>query len=191
MAEQPEGAYDTLTAQLTAAMLRFDIERLPQNREVIPGLGGRLGEVAFIFVPRKDLVPDAELVQYLQRLAKPVIVGALAHKGLVATWWPAGLDERGLNVWDHDLRNQQGWIAKFLKDLALADDEAVLLETTGETLIFPAGALRRWGDTYGVHVGWTLTDSRGDPRARARLNLIRGDGGRTPGDSCGLPARPA
>jgi len=185
---EPPATYDTTAARLSAAMLRFDIERLPRNTLALPyDEPGRLGEVAFVLLPRKELVRDKELVQHLERLPKPVIIGALAQKGMIATWWPNGLDERALAVWEHALANQQRSVATFLGELGLGDGEQILLETTVETLLFPAGALRRWGDTYGVHIGWTLTNSGGDPRARARLNLIRGDGGCTPGQSCHRP----
>jgi hypothetical protein len=178
-------SYDTLAAELTAAMLRFDIERLPRNTLALPPEApGRLGEVAYVFLMRQELIRDAELVAHLQALAKPVILAALAQKGMIAVWWPTGLDGRAGRGWAHSLANQQRAIASHLGNLGLADDEPILLETTTQTLLFPAAAFRRWGDTYGVHICWTLTDSQGDRRARARLNLLRGDGGVTPGHSC-------
>ena len=185
----PDTKYTTMAAQITAAMLRFDIERLPPNKIALPyDNPGRLGEGAFFFVPRHELVFDSDLVHHLNGLPKPVIVGALAQKGLIATWWPAAFDSRATTVWEHTLANQQRAVASGLADRRLSDDDLILLKTTVETLRFPAAALRRWADLYGVHIGWTLIDNAGDLQAQARLHLIRGDGGQTPGHSCARPA---
>jgi hypothetical protein len=189
MVQPSDAEYTTSAAQITAAMLRFDIERLPPNKLTLPHDNpGRLGEVAFFFLPRHELVSDADLVHHLAALPKPVIIGALAQKGLIATWWPTSFDARALAVWEHTLANQQRAVASGLTERRLADDDLILLQTTVETLLFPPAALRRWADMYGVHIGWTLTDNAGDAQAQARLHLIRGDGGHTPGHSCGTPA---
>jgi hypothetical protein len=188
MDQRPKAVYDTIAAELTAAMLRFDIERLPRNYLALPyDNPGRLGEVAYLFLPRQDLVLDVDLVHHLEALPKPVILGALAQKGMIATWWPSAMDERALHVWEHTLANQKQSAESMVSGLGLAKEDPILLETTAQTLLIATDAFRHWTETYGVHIAWTLGDSNGDPRARVRLHLIRGDGGRTPGQSCSRP----
>ncbi len=117
MAEQPGQSNDTAAAQLTAAMPRFDIERLARNPVAVPyDNPWQRGEIAFVFLPRQELVFDSDPVRHVEGMPQPALLGALAPKGLIATWSPSGSEEGARAAWEHDLANQLEWVAKFFAD---------------------------------------------------------------------------
>ena len=170
-------------------MLRFDIAGLGPNPTSLPEPGS-LGVSHYVFMPRRQLVPTADLAAHLLGLEKPVLLAPLSAKGLIGAWWADGLDPRARAVWDHTFANQRSALIDMVGALALADDEPLLLETGAETQVFPATVLRKWAVSYAINIGWRVDPLTGDDRARARLWLIANDGRRTPGDACGQRPRP-
>lgn len=178
---------DALAASITAAALRFDVERLPRNPIALPyEAPGTLGELAFVFFPDQHLVAADALVGHLVRLPKPVLLAALATKGYIGTWSRDGLSHRALAAWDHNVANGQHAMEKQLQQLSIASQDLVLLETTQDRQYVSGAALRRWADTYRVDILWNVIPLADDPKARARLLLGRGDGSSSPGAHCGV-----
>ncbi len=168
-------------ARITAAALRFDIERLPANSMALPhDQPGRLGEVAFILFPDATLVPSEMLAGHLAALPKPVLLAALAHKGFIGAWQRDGQPERALAAWDHNVANAQAAMDRKLKTLNIGDGDPVLVATRRERFHVSAHALRYWAANYRVDVLWSVTALENDPHARAQLVFIRGDGVITP-----------
>jgi len=182
---RPADDLDQFAASLTAAMLRFEIERLPRNPIMLPhDQPGRLGEAAFVFLPDQRLVESGDLAGHLASLPKPVMLAALATKGYVATWWRDGLSSRALGVWEHNVTNAQQVADGLLRSLGLTDADWILVETSQDRLHLPVAALRQWITAYRVDIRWRIVALDGDPRAKARLVLGRGDGSSSPGAGC-------
>lgn len=179
---------DLRAAEITAAVLRFDVERLPRNPMALPpDQPGKLGEVAFIFFPDQRLVAADALATHLAGLRKPVLLAALATKGYVGAWWRDGLSPRALEAWHHNVANAERVLASQLQRRNLDDADAILIETTLDRFYAPVAALRRWIASYRVDILWNIVALDGDSRARVRLLLGRGDGSTSPGAACGPP----
>lgn len=164
-------------ARITAAALRFDIERLPANSMALPhDQPGRLGEVAFIVFPDATVVSTETLADHLAALPKPVLLAALAHKGFIGAWQRDGQSERALAAWDHNIENARVAMDRKLEVLKVGRDDPVLVATLQERFHVSVGALRYWAANYRVDVLWSVTRLENDPHARARLVFIRGDG---------------
>ncbi len=190
MDENPRGDLDTLAASITAAALQFDIERLPRNPIALPyDAPGRLGELAFVFLPDQQLIAIDALVGHIAALPKPVLLAALATKGYIATWWRDGLSARAIAAWDHNVSNGQQGLERRVAELGITDSDLVLVETTQARLYVPAAALRRWVRSYRIDILWHLVAIAGDSKARARLLFGRGDGSSSPGGGCVAPGQ--
>ena len=190
MDESPDGDLATLAASITAAVLQFDIERLPRNPVALPyDAPGKLGELAFIFLPDQHLVAANALAGHVAGLPKPVLLAALATKGYIAAWWRDGLSARAIAAWDHNVANGQKGLARQFAELDIADSDLVLVETTQVRFYVPAPALRYWLQSYRIDILWNLVPLTGDARARARLLLGRGDGSSSPGGGCATPGQ--
>ena len=138
------------------------------------------------------LVPDvirlrrAEVLDALEAMPKPVVLGPMVEQGMLAVWPFDAASPRGRRQLEHDLLNQQAAVRELLARLtpgaAVVD---VLLELDADEMVFPSTELETWAREYLVMTsGWRLAESGGDPRAPVRLLLRRADGSWSPGDAC-------
>jgi hypothetical protein len=128
----------------------------------------------------------AEVLEVLEAMPKPVVLGPMVEQGMLAVWPVEAASPRGGAQIEHDLLNQQSIVQTVLTRLAPGGAPVdVLLELEADELVFPSTELEVWTREYLVATsGWTLGNSGGDPRAPVRLLLRRADGEWSPGRSC-------
>ncbi len=181
MTEQATSDGDAEAAALAWAVLQFAQSALPLATASSPTLGGSLGEVGVRLFPTGRTVPLADMPRALQDLPKPVVLGSLSARGHVGVW---SLDHAGpaeRRRMEHELENQSGWLRTFCERFGLAPESRVLLDTELDTRVVTVSTVARYLRDYGILVGWSMRELRGDPRAEAQLVLTTGGGHHSPG----------
>ena len=80
-----------------------------------------------------------------------------------------------------ELENQSGWLRTHCERFGLAPESRVLLDTELDTRVVTVSTVARYLRDYGILVGWSMRELRGDPRAEAQLVLTTGGGHHSPG----------
>jgi hypothetical protein len=167
---------DIAAAKLAWVMLRFVQAALPPAVKEIPELGGRLGDVAVKFFPSETVVPLAHASATLLEFPKPVALTAMSARGLVGVWFPAHLADEDRMALERMKHAAHEGLARFCRELGLTAESRLLLAAGDEVHVFPLKVLARCVRDYLVFVGWVLQPFKSDPRADARLHLVRADG---------------
>jgi hypothetical protein len=124
-----------------------------------------------------------EAVDYLNSIAKPIIVGALNHPGAVAVWQPAALGQVERTFAERLLRNQLDGLSEMLSQINNGGEQTILFEGWGSHIGLPVPEFRRWLGEYGLTWGWRLSRPTDDSHC-ARLLVYQSGLRWSPGDSC-------
>ena len=163
-------------AELAFAMVRFE-EGAAHPHPAAPSPGVlRIGEEGWLFAPSWHAVPRAEVPAFLAALPSPAMLSPTTTRGMVALTLLDELAGERSKWGRHSFSNQQACLQSIAEQLDLTDESRLLLEFDDESYVISLAALRVWSERFGVQVRWTLERLEGDPRASARLVLMRSDG---------------
>jgi hypothetical protein len=165
-------------AALTFTMLRFEQDAAHASRSSDPYDQGEMGVDRFVFLPSWRSTAAHDVVAFLAGLTCPALLFPTTMRGVVSLML---LDELAgeRKAWaqktlDNHLVGINEFAAQFFPPLD--GNSNVLLEVQGETHIISLDVLRLWSQRFNAPAGWSLGDSRNDPRAPAQIRLISSDG---------------
>jgi hypothetical protein len=164
-------------ATLTFAMLRFENESAHESHASHPE-NRRLGYDDFIFLPSWNSIKREDVVTFLAGLPSPALIFPTTTRGaasLLLLNELAGEREKwGRKTLDNQLAGINEMASQFSP--ALSDESNVLLQVSGETHLLSLSVLRLWSQQFSAPLGWSIGESRDDPRAPARIRLHASDG---------------
>jgi hypothetical protein len=166
-----------------AARLTLQVAAFLQSEPEAPRSASR-----WAFAPSPNPWPGgagctfAEAAAYLESLAKPIIVGALNHPGLIAVWRATALDTSEREYVDHLLANQLAGFTEMISHLNPGGADVILFEGWGALTRVSVTAFQQWLREYGLTWGWRLGPPS-DGTHRARLLVWQGAKRWSPGES--------
>lgn len=186
MTETPNLSSDLLAraAELAFALIRFESAAAHVMHTWSAPDAPRVGENAYIFTPSWRPVRAEDVVSFLAGLPSPALLAATTSRGVISLTLVDELSgER--EVWGRkSLSNQREMLEQIASQFGLDPASRIVLEFDDESHIFSLTDLRMWADRFQGPTAWSISSLEGDPRAAARMNLIRSDGGRSWGGSC-------
>jgi hypothetical protein len=135
----------------------------------------RLGEDAYTFVPGSRRIPLRDIPQFLAGLPSPALLMPSTSRGVVGLTLVSELTGDRAASAHHEFANQQAAVQEQVGQFGLSADSRILLELDRESLVVSLAALRTWSQRYVIYVGWNMRPLVDDPRASAKLFLIRAD----------------
>ena len=125
----------------------------------------------------------AEAAEYLDSLAKPIIIGALNHPGLIAVWRTTALDPGEREYVDRLIANQLAGFTEMIAQLNPGGPDVILFEGWGAMTRVSVPMFQQWLREYGLTWGWRLGLPTDDTH-RARLLVWQNAKRWSPGESC-------
>jgi len=171
-------------AALAFALLRFEQAAAHPFPGAHPAAAPVPGIDVYTFLPSTQPVPATDVVLFLASLASPALLIPSTTRGIVSLVLHAELAGTRRTAFERIIANQSAALEEWARQLQLTDASGVLLEFAEEAHCIPLAAVRVWVSQFGVQVRWNLRSLDGDPRAQARMMLLRSDGESTWGGSC-------
>ena len=177
----------TGAATLAFALLRFEKGAAHPSRAYEPPGTGSLGVDTFRFLPSGRRVGADEVPGFLMSFSTPVLLAPTTWGGTIALFLLDELSGARRKSAEHSFANWQNHLAHVAGQLGLTDWSSLILEFDDDEHVFSFSTLSLCMERYAVLVGWAVTPLLyDDPRAQARLDLIRSDGAHSWGGSCPL-----
>lgn len=171
-------------ASLAFALIRFEEGAAHPFRASTPPGMPRIGEDAYVFAPSWREVPREEVSAFLAGLPSPALLSPTTTRGVVALTLLGELSGERAAWARKTLTNQRAGLEELAAQLGLTAASPVLLAFGGEAHVVSLAVLRVWSERFAVQTGWNIGPLEGDSRASARMNLFRGDGHDSSGQSC-------
>jgi hypothetical protein len=167
---------DIGAARLAWVMLQFAQASLPPAIRHMPELGGSLGTSGVRFFPTGMVVPLDEVSATLLSLPKPLAVGAMSARGLLAIWMMESLIGETRRAILEEMRQNAAWLQDTRRSRSLTEETRILLRYEGVEHIFTFAVLERLVRDYHVYVGWVLQPHDDPSLAPVFMQLVGPDG---------------
>jgi hypothetical protein len=168
-------------AELAFALIRFGTGAAHEPPGSRPAGFPHMGVEAFQFMPASARIASGEVASFLAGLPSPAMLLQTTVRGTLSLVLLEELSGERAQAARREFDNQRTLLEEMIRQSRLGPDSRILLELDTEPQILSLAAMRIWAERFVVIVGWAITRLDGNPRADARMAVVRSDGVRSPG----------